>query len=84
MSFIVLPDNVGLFHWGNSLRRSLSGLVVPIPPHTETNWWAWANLLISVNKLGYITIADKRMFPAEKDWRKWAWLFIKNYNLVQG
>jgi hypothetical protein len=50
-----------------------------MPEKTAKTWWAWANLLLAINKLGYLTIADKSMFPKEEDWRKWAWLFIKDY-----
>lgn len=83
MSAIVLPDKVSFYQWGNSLRQNVPNLIVPNPDKTEKDWWKWANLLISVNKLAYITLADRRMFPKSEDWRKWAWLFIKNYELVQ-
>lgn len=77
---ISLPTTGTLYEWGNSLSRNVTGLIVPVPPKSTKNWWKWANLLISINKLTYISIADKRIFKKEEDWRKWAWLFIKNYN----
>lgn len=80
MSRFVLPDGVSLYHWGNSLRQNVPALLVPQPPRTEDEWWKWANLLIAVNKLAYISVADRRLFPKPEDWRKWAWLFIKNYD----
>jgi len=80
MSRISLPDAQTIYEWGNSLARNLPELQVPIPPKTDNNWWKWANLFISVNKLTYISLADRRVFKKPEDWRKWAWLFIKNYN----
>jgi hypothetical protein len=81
MSFLVLPVRVSLFHWGNSLKRSLVNLSVPTPPHDLSKWREWANLLLSINGLSYLPTPNKRMFPKDEDWEKWAWLFIKNYNL---
>lgn len=82
MSRIPLPDtNHSFYEWGNSLARSLPELNVPVPPKTPMDWWRWANLFISVNKLTYISMADKRVFMKPEDWRKWAWLFIRNYNV---
>lgn len=81
MSELVLPQaNISFYNWGNTLKVTLTTLIIPTPPQSESDWRTWANLLLSINGIT-ATLPTKVAFPKDEDWRKWAWLFIKNYNL---